>query len=27
VAVVFLLLIASASMCGGFDFRHCRSHK
>jgi vesicle-associated membrane protein 7 len=27
VAVTFLIFIASASMCGGFDFRHCRSKK
>jgi len=26
-AVVFLIFVASASMCGGIDFRHCRSHK
>lgn len=25
-AVVFLIFIATASMCGGFDFRHCRRH-
>jgi vesicle-associated membrane protein 7 len=24
-AVVFLVFIASASLCGGMDFRHCRS--
>mmetsp|Transcript_14747 Transcript_14747/g.40742 ORF Transcript_14747/g.40742 Transcript_14747/m.40742 type:complete len:228 (+) Transcript_14747:114-797(+) len=24
VAVVFLLIVASATMCGGLDFRHCR---
>lgn len=26
-AVVFLVFVASASMCGGVDFRHCRSSK
>jgi vesicle-associated membrane protein 7 len=26
VALAFLLLIGSASMCGGVDFRHCRKH-
>lgn len=25
IAVVFLAFIASASVCGGLDFRHCRS--
>lgn len=25
VAVIFLIWVASASMCGGVDFRHCRS--
>jgi len=25
IAVIFLIFIASASTCGGFDFRHCRS--
>ena len=25
-AVVFLIFIASASMCGGISFHHCRSH-
>lgn len=24
IAVVFLIVIASASMCGGLDFRHCK---
>jgi hypothetical protein len=24
-AGVFLLFVASASLCGGIDFRHCRS--
>merc|ERR1712072_1475548 len=24
IAAVFLVIIASASMCGGIDFRHCR---
>lgn len=25
-AVVVLVFVASASMCGGLDFRHCRKH-
>jgi vesicle-associated membrane protein 7 len=27
VAVIFLLFVASASLCGGLDFRHCRHKK
>ena len=27
VAAVFLIFIASATLCGGIDFRHCRRHK